>query len=431
VVTERAATYAQVFAVREYRYLFGAYLLSLLGDQLTAVTVAYLVYTGTGSAALAAAAFASSYLAWLTGGPLLSGLADRFPRRRVLIGCDLARALLIPLAALPGLPAPALVVLLVVVNLLRPPFVAARAALMPEVLDGDRYPVANGVDNITAQVVQVVGFAAGGALVAMFSLRGALLVDAGTFLVSAVLILIGVRPRAVPGRTDGPARRGLTTGLRVIFTDHRLRAYVLVLWLASAFTYAAEGLMAPLAVQYGGGPGMVGLLLAAAPLGMAVGGVAITRFCPPDVRPRLILPLAVLSGAVLVVVWTSPPLWTMLGLLVLAGAGSAFAIPMNALFGRAVPTEYRGRAFGVAITGLSGLQGMAMLLAGVAADRWAATTVIGVSGLLGAVAVLATAPFWPRRRPTAAVRDAPLEQLRTISTAAGPSAQPSRQSTLG
>ncbi|WP_326557467.1 MFS transporter [Micromonospora sp. NBC_01796] len=453
-MTEHPATYAQVFAVREYRYLFGAYLLSLLGDQLTAITVAYLVYTGTGSASLAAAAFASSYLAWLTGGPLLSGLADRLPRRRLMIGCDLARALLIPLAALPGLSAPTLVGLLFVVNLLRPPFVAARAALMPEVLDGDRYPVANGVDNISAQVVQVVGFAAGGSLVAVFSLRGALLVDAATFLVSALLIIVGVRPRPVPARPDGHGHTsglGPAIGLRVIFTDHRLRAYVLVLWLASAFVYAAEGLMAPLAVQYGGGPGTVGLLLAAAPLGMGVGGVVFTRFCPPDVRPRLILPLAALSGAVLVVVWTFPPLWAVLGLLVLAGAGSAFAIPLNALFGRAVPAEYRGRAFGVAITGLAGLQGMAMLLAGLAADHWAATTVIGVSGLLGAVAVLAVVPLWPRRRssrsgPTAhpsghrdttsqsdssAAFDAPLEQPRTTSTAAEPSAGGSVRSTLG
>ncbi|MFK3979524.1 MFS transporter [Micromonospora sp. NPDC050397] len=443
----RPATYGQVFAVREYRYLFGAYLLSLLGDQLTAVTVAYLVYTGTGSAALASAAFASSYLAWLTGGPLLSGLADRVPRRRLMIVCDVVRALLIPLAALPGLAAPALVALLFAVNLLRPPFVAARAALMPEVLDGDRYPVANGVDNITAQVVQIVGFAVGGALVTVLSLRGALLVDAATFLLSALLILVGVRARPAPARTSGPVRRDAATGLRVIFADRRLRAYVLVLWLASAFTYAAEGLMAPLAVQYGGGPETVGLLLAAAPLGMAVGGVAFTRFCPPAARPRLILPLAAFSGAVLVVVWTAPALWAVLALLVLAGAGSAFAIPLNALFGRAVPGEYRGRAFGVAITGLSGLQGLAMLLAGLAADRWAATTVIGVSGLLGAAAVLAVVPIWPRRRAAHVVGvtgpgpgqgtgepvllPVPLEQPRTTSTLAGSSAGPPRQPTLG
>ncbi|MGK5671770.1 MFS transporter [Micromonospora sp. URMC 106] len=423
-MTERAATYAEVFAVREYRYLFAAYLLSLAGDQLTAVTVAYLVYTGTGSAALAAAAYASSYLAWLVGGPLLSGLADRFPRRRVLVACDLARAALIPAAALLDLAAPALVVLLFTVNLMRPPFVAARAALMPEVLDGDRYAVANGVDNICAQVVQVVGFAVGGSLVALLSLRGALLVDAGTFLVSALLIMIGVRPRPSPRPSLGPARRDRVAGLRVIYTDSRLRAYVLVLWTASAFTYAAEGLMVPLARQYGGGAGTVGLLLAAAPSGMALGGVALTRLCPPAARERLILPLAALSAGVLAATWLVPPLWLVLLLLVLAGAASAFAIPLNALFGRAVPTQYRGRAFGVAITGLSGLQGAAMVMAGLAADRWSATTVIGFSGLSGAVAVLALAPLWPRRHaPTPVPFEVPVEQGRTPSTADSPTAE--------
>ncbi|GAB2930955.1 MFS transporter [Micromonospora polyrhachis] len=430
-MAERAATYAEVFAVREYRYLLAAYVLSLVGDQLTAVTVAFLVYTTTGSAALAAAAFASSYLAWLTGGPLLSGFADRLPRRRVLIGCDLARAALIPLAALPGLPAPALVALLFGVNLLRPPFVAARAALLPDVLDGDRYPVANGLDNTIAQVVQVVGFGVGGSLVALLSMTGALLIDAGTFLVSALLILIGVRPRPASGRAGGAVPGGIAIGLRVIFTDRRLRAYVVVLWVASAFTYAAEGLMSPLAVQYGGGPGLVGLLLAAAPLGMAVGGVAITRLCPPPVRPRLVLPLAALSGAVLVAVWSAPPLWAVLGLLLLAGASSSFAVPLNALFGRAVPAEYRARAFGIAITGLSGFQGLAMLLAGLAAERWRATTVIGTAGLLGAIAVLASVPLWPRRTRPAVVFEPAPEQPRTTSTSPEPSVTESSRARLG
>lgn len=395
-MSERAATYAEVFAVREYRHLFGAYLLSLAGDQLTAVTVAYLVYDGTGSAALAATAYASSYLAWLVGGPLLSGLADRYPRRRVLIVCDLARAVLVPMAALPDVPAPALVAMLFAVNLMRPPFVAARAALLPDVLDGDRYAVANGVDNICAQVVQVLGFAVGGSLVALLSLRGALLVDAGTFLVSALLIARGVRARPTPLAPLDRVHAGRLDGLRVLAADPRLRAYVLVLWTASAFTYAAEGLMAPLARQYGGNAATVGVLLAAAPTGMALGGVALTRFCPPAVRPRLILPLAAFSTGVLTAAWLVPPLWVLLLLLGLAGAASAFAVPLNALFGRAVPAVYRGRAFGVAVTGLSGLQGTAMVLAGLAADRWSATTVVGFSGLSGLVAVLALGPLWRR-----------------------------------
>lgn len=414
---DSAATYREVFAVREYRHLFAAYLLSLLGDQLSAIAVSYLVYTTTDSPALAAAAFASSYLAWLLGGPLLSGFADRFPRRRVLVVCDLARALLVPLAAVPGVPAGALVALLFVVNLFRPPFVSARASLMPDVLDGDRYPVANGLDNVTAQVCQVVGFAAGGGLVAILSLRGALLTDAGTFLASALVILRGVRarPAAAPATGGTAASRvtGFAAGARVIFTDRRLRAYLLVLWVSCAFTFAAEGLIAPLAVQYHGGPGVAGLLLASAPTGMALGGMAISRLCPPDRRPVLIVPLATLSTAAVVAIWLHPPLWTVMLLLVVAGAASSFAIPLNSMFGREVPTEYRARAFGVAITGLSGWQGLAMVVAGMAGGRFSATTVIGASGLLGTLAMLAVGRLWPgAQRPQPAVRNG-LEQART------------------
>jgi MFS family permease len=400
-VPDRSATYRDVFAVREYRYLFAAYTLSLLGDQLSAIAVSYLVYTTTGSAALAAAAFATSYLAWLLGGPVLSGVADRFPRRRVMISCDVARALLMPVAAIPGAPAGALVALLLVVNLLRPPFVSARASLMPDVLDGDRYPVANGLDNIVSQVSQVLGFAVGGALVVFVSLRGAVLADAATFAVSAALLRIGVRARPSPAATGSPLALGFVSAARFVFTEPRLRAYLLVLWVSCAFTFASEGLISPLSVEYHGGPLAVGLLLACAPLGMAAGGTAITRLCPPHRRPALIVPLATLATAALIGIWLRPPLWSVALLLMVAGVGSAFAIPLNSMFGRAVPTEYRGRAFGLAITGLSGWQGLAMALAGVAGDTYRATTVIGASGALGTVAVLALARLWPRERDAA------------------------------
>ncbi|MEU6207078.1 hypothetical protein ABZ814_26210 [Micromonospora musae] len=89
-----------------------------------------------------------------------------------------------------------------------------------------------------------------------------------------------------------------------------------------------------------------------------------------------------------------------------------------------MPAQYRGRAFGVAITGLAGFQGMAMVLAGLAADRWPATTVIGFSGLSGALLVLAITPLWPRRRADRPVTSqASLERLRTTSIADSPVAE--------
>src|SRR5688572_20440400 len=101
---EQQATYREVFAVAEFRHLWGAQTLSSLGDQLASVALAVLVYHRTHSALLTALTYALTYLPPIVGGPLLSGLADHFPRRRVMIVCDLARAALVGLMALEGTP---------------------------------------------------------------------------------------------------------------------------------------------------------------------------------------------------------------------------------------------------------------------------------------------------------------------------------------
>jgi MFS family permease len=81
--------------------------------------------------------------------------------------------------------------------------------------------------------------------------------------------------------------------------------------------------------------------------------------------------------------------------------GSTFSTLLNPLFGRAVPAAYRGRAFGIAVAGVSATQGLAQILAGLVAEHSAATSVIGVSGLAGLLSVLAVALIWPRRAATA------------------------------
>src|SRR5262249_6868551 len=188
-VSARPATYRDVFSVRAYRYLFTANVLSQLGDQLTKVALAFLVYAQTKSAALAAVAYAVAFVPWVIGGPLLSSYADLLPRRQVMVACDVARCGLVGILAIPGMPVPALIAVLFVANLLAPPFTSSRAAMMPDLLEGDRYVVANGVDGLVRQVAQVVGFLVGGFLVGLLHAPGALLVDAATFALSALVLL--------------------------------------------------------------------------------------------------------------------------------------------------------------------------------------------------------------------------------------------------
>src|ERR1700722_693644 len=110
--TAQRATYREVFAVAEFRALWLAQLLSVAGDQLAKVALTVLVYDRTHSSLLAAVTFAASFVPGFLGGLTLSGLADRLPRRTVMIACDVIRGVLVLIMAAPGVPLPVIVALL-------------------------------------------------------------------------------------------------------------------------------------------------------------------------------------------------------------------------------------------------------------------------------------------------------------------------------
>ena len=145
-------------------------------------------------------AFAAGTLPYLVGALFLSGIADRFPRREVMVVCDVLRALLLGAMLLPRMPLVALIVLLYAVTAIESPFDAARSAILRDVVQGERYALAAAVLQSTFRLMIVVGAAAGGLVVAFVGARAALGIDAATFVVSAV----GAAARR-PG--PGPPRR--------------------------------------------------------------------------------------------------------------------------------------------------------------------------------------------------------------------------------
>lgn len=398
----RAASYREVFAVREFRALFAAHLGSVVGDQFARVALVVLVFQRTGSAALTALTYALTFLPALAS-PLLSGLADRYPRREVMIVADAGRAVLVAVMALPGMPVALLCVLLVLVQLAAAPFDAARAATLPLALDGDRYVVASALSNMTYQLAQLLGFAVGGLVVMGVGPSGALLVDAVTFAVSVVLIRLGVRSRPAPGAgADGSARtwaRRVAGGGRLVWADRRLRMLVALLCLA-AWPVTAEGLAVPYAADLGVGPAAVGLWLAADPAGSLVGMWAIGRVGPQG-RRRLMRPLAVGSCAVLVVLAARPGIALTLLVLATSGLLSAYLITANTEFVRAVPDSQRGQAFGLASMAMRVTQGVAVLGAGAAAESLRPSWVIAGAGAVGALVAWAVATGWLRAHASA------------------------------
>src|SRR5215831_11744631 len=387
------ATFAAVFAISEFRALWLAQVLSVAGDQLARVALTLLVYVRTGSALLAAVTFAASVVPAFIGGITLSGLADRFPRRRVMIVCDLTRVVLVAVMAISGIPIAVLVVLLFVVTLIGAPFLSARAALYPDILTGDLYVLGTAVTMTTMQFAQVMGFAVGGAVVGFFGVRVSLLIDAATFALSALITLVWVRSwpavQAVGGR-GSKARGSLLTGLRLVFTTPALRIPMLLGWLA-AFYNIPEGVSAPLAATLGGGAVAFGFILAAPALGATVGAIAFSRFVAPATRVWWMSPLAVLACGVLVLFVFHPPLPVALVLLALSGIFDCYQLAANASFVAATPARQRSQAFGIAQGGMSLGQGVAMVVAGAAAERIPPSFVIAASGAVGAVAAIAVA----------------------------------------
>jgi MFS family permease len=395
---EPRATFGEVFRIGEFRALWIAQVLSVAGDQLARVAITLLVFDRTHSALLAAVAFAASVIPTFAGALLLSGLADRWPRRRVMIGCDLGRAGLVGLMAVPGMPLAVQVCLLVLVTLVSAPFSSARAALYPDILAGDRYVLGTAVTLTTLQFAQVLGFAVGGAAVGFFGVRTALLADAATFILSAVITRLWVLARPPAGASlphpdraatpPGGAGRQLRAGIRLVLGTPALRTPMLLGWLA-AFYNVPEGVAAPLGHDLGGGPAAVGLILAAGAFGASLGAVLFSRLVEPERRLRWMSPLAAMSCGVLVLFVFQPPLPAALLVLVTGGLFDCYQLAANAAFVRAVPDGQRSQAFGLAQGGMSLGQGVAMILAGAAAQRFAPSLVIAISGAVGAaVAVL-------------------------------------------
>jgi predicted MFS family arabinose efflux permease len=391
-------TFGEVFGIAEFRALWFAELLSMAGDQLARVALSVLVFTGTGSATLTGLTYALTFAPSLIGGVFLTGLADRFPRRSVMVAVDLGRAALIALVALPGMPFWAMCVLVGGVSLLNPPFKASQLALLPQVLEGDRFVVGMGIRSMTVQSAQLVGFAGGGALLLAVDPRVALAIDAATFLLSALVVRFGVhaRPAAATGEKRKKFFAMISTGGSVAFRDASLCTLVLFTWLMGLLP-VYEGIAAPYVAAAGGGTAAIGLLLAADPVGSVIGTFIYTRWVPARVRPRLIGLMSLLCAIPLLLCLLQPGPWVSIALFVVSGGfGTIALLQATASLTLAVPDETRAQTMGLSNTGLTTMLGISPLLGGLLADHVSPQSTVGIFGLVGIVMTLPLAIVWQR-----------------------------------
>lgn len=399
-VPEPAATartgYGAVFAFPEFRTVFAAHLISMLGEMAGGIALSVLVYRLTGSPLLSALTFATALLPYVIGGTLLSSVADRYPARRVLVVCDLLHAGCVAAMTVPGTPVAVLLALRCVPAAISPVFSGTRAATLGDIVgEGDLFVLGRSVIRITAQSAQLAGFAAGGLLLAAVSPRAVLAITAAALCCSALLLRFGTRRRPAR-RTSGDGAGGALfgdslRGVRQLFADRRIRALLLLSWVPPMFVVMPEALLTPYADAQGLGSVGLGLLMCGMPVGAVVSEVLAGSLLGPRGRARLTLPVGVLAALPAVGYAADPSFGWALALQVVTGFGIAYTLGLDQWFLAAVPEELRGRAMTVLTAGLMTAQGLGMAVSGAVAEFVPVHAVAALAGGCGAVCSLLVA----------------------------------------
>jgi MFS family permease len=393
-----------------FRRLWAAGAVSETGDWLLLIALPVYVLQLTGSALTTSTLLLIEVLAAMLAGPLAGVLADRWDRRRLLIGGGLAQAvLLLPLLAVHG-PGTLWIVYLVtaaeaVLGSVNDP---VRQALLPATIEPGELAGATAQLGIAANLARLVGGALGGLLLQAYGLSGVVLGDVATFVLAAALLTgWSVAPGPRLPQPEGMARQWLA-GLAVIRDDRRLRGTLLV----SALIQLAQGMFVVLFVVFvlrrlGGGGADVGLLRGVQAVGGIAGGLLL-GLVARRIPPWLLAGGGALGfAAVCLAIWNGPALTTALplyvALFVLVGlpiaAGNA-GLTTVAL--AATPDEYRGRMISTVVTTGAAAQGVGTLLAGLLADPVGLLPLLDAHAAIAAVAgVLALVLLRPAGRPVA------------------------------
>lgn len=406
-------TYRRLLGVREFRGLVLAQAASELGDQLARVAIAILVYERTDSAFFAVLAFVVSFVPAVFGSGLLAALADRFPRKTVMLSADAARAVVIgilALVAVDGTPVWALLGLLLVAEFFTAPFEAAHRSVVPDVLPDPRDCLAGfGLLRILHQVDQVVGLVAAGVVVELIGARSALAIDVVTFVLSFLVLAAMLRWRPGQPRQDGAAARfGLVSDFRegwhLVFDSPTRRALVVLAWSAAVLFVAPEAVALAYAAQDGASRAVGPLLMASLPAGAAVGAWAVSRLAPTR-QVSLILPLALACAVPLLVTSVSPPWEVVLPVWFLSGVAQGFMVPLMTTVNLVSPAEMRGRVNGLAGAGFSLVTAVTFLASGAIADATSPAVAVTAGAVVGLALVGAAHRVWPRRELSRAARE--------------------------
>ncbi len=400
--------YREALAVRPFRLLWIGQAVSYFGDTMNTAGLAIMLYVLTHSASVVAlgliAKAAPTILFGLVAGPLVDGLN----RQRLMIMADLVRALLtitIPFFGLVWLPGVFIAVFLVATASAF--FNPAKQAIIPNLVPSRLLVRANSLTSSSEKTMELLGYSLAGVIAAAVSWIPLFLIDAATYLISAVSLL-GVPDTATRTRIKA-LRLGndILEGAKFVLANGVLRSTMALTLVATVFFGMTTTILVVMAFEtLHAGPTGYGLIEAAIGAGAILGAVISAELLNRARAGTLLLAGVAGVGLANVLVGFSRSLpLTMLFLLFGGILNMVYYVPVISVTQREAPDYVRGRVMSTRFLLVQAgfLTGMAS--AGPLSDRFGAPLVFVVGGLFLILAAALGVAF--RSLRTATLQDEP------------------------
>ena len=392
---------ALVAGNRNYRLLWFGQIVSQLGDWFNSVALYALLLELTGTATSVALMIIVQFLPMAVIGPVAGVVVDRVNRRRLMIAADVLRGLVVLVLLMVRRPDQVWMVYLVMgtVVSLTAFFEPARTAVIPSVTTRSELLTANALSSATWSAMLAIGAGAGGIVTALLGRDAAFLVNAVSFLASAVIIgrtSFNADPPAVKRPAGWASVTGLgdlLEGFRYVRSDRHVAALMLVKagWGVAGGVLLIMTVLGQRVFPVGGSAAAgIGVLYAARGLGAGIGPILARAWLgqQPDEMRRAIAPSYFLvSVFYLMLSWSPTILLASAAVIGAHAAGSVLWVFSTVLLQMSVPDRFRGRVFSAELALLMIISAASSYACAYAMDVWGASPFL-LTRVLGVVFVL-------------------------------------------
>jgi MFS family permease len=392
--------YVRLAANTTFSAMWLGQVISSLGDRVHQVALVFLVAGATGNSPLALGiVFAAVTIPSVIVGPVAGALVDRWDRKRVLVGSDLIRGVIVALIpVVSGVHISLVVILVFLLASTSSFFRPARAAALPQVVPDEDLMTANSAMWVADTASDLVGYSLGGLFVAFLGSQLALAfwVDGVSYFASAALVAAVAIPPVIRSM-EGPAtsiRDELASGWQFLRSETVLFATTVQASVAEyglgALTALSPLLLALLPLGDMGTPTAYGIFEMAMGIGLVGGGVVIGGFADRLPKGTSIVAAFAATGAVLIALGISQNLWTAVVLAAAVGICNVlFVIPSQTIFQQRTPGELLGRVISIRLAMVNAALALAMVTSGGLAQVVGVRPILVACGVLTLVAGLA------------------------------------------